>query len=679
MSNINTTIRKVYQQISRQGLGISSSKAYEHAKKYINSLSEEDREILEEKGLEGYQSGDAFVQKIVESIKENIDADEAKNIDDTSLFSVSMDKVSKMDLSQDAIDKALNDNQDITQAIQDEQDAQEAQNDQDGQVSTDGSNDASIPQSDEEKMFMQFLQAMYNDELMKSILDADGDNKISNEEAQNFIKNMNINGDKNNFTIGDVSDFFNKANGLLTEAEEWEKLEKESIEKGQGPADLPQNKSGISSNPYSPSYGSYTPSYGSDGKVTGGTQSGSMTPKEDLQEQIDEYKQQISDVNNGSDEEIQGMTEQAEASKEKMNEAIENDEKLTEEQKEQATELMEKLSEVDSQIADIDTQIASLQQELSAGEATLSSLESSMSSIPSAPASTGDAQADKQVQEQIEARKQELQSQIDEQKTKNEQLEEQIAQLEEQKATLEEQKATIEQGGEENQMSLEELKETASEQTVAAMDAYQEQTQQLNERKVEKVEEITENLNVAQQQLQEIETQENQAKDEQCQMTTNATFEEMLGFVLGVEGGLSNDPDDNGGLTNLGITQSTYSNWLKNQGMGDKSVENITVEEARQIYYTDYFVASGAENYLKEGNVAYAYALFDASVNHGTEGAKSLDRKAQGDLEAFMQARVELYKNIIANKPSQAKFRNGWQNRVNKLAKAVGLNITYTI
>ena len=36
-------------------------------------------------------------------------------------------------------------------------------------------------------------------------------------------------------------------------------------------------------------------------------------------------------------------------------------------------------------------------------------------------------------------------------------------------------------------------------------------------------------------------------------------YDDVLKTVLGFEGGYSNDPDDRGGETNLGITEGTYA------------------------------------------------------------------------------------------------------------------------
>ena len=65
-------------------------------------------------------------------------------------------------------------------------------------------------------------------------------------------------------------------------------------------------------------------------------------------------------------------------------------------------------------------------------------------------------------------------------------------------------------------------------------------------------------------------------------------FEQALKFVLEREGGYVNNPNDPGGATNKGITQSTYYNWLKAKGLPNKSVKLITDAEVKEIYYKNY-------------------------------------------------------------------------------------------
>ena len=161
--------------------------------------------------------------------------------------------------------------------------------------------------------------------------------------------------------------------------------------------------------------------------------------------------------------------------------------------------------------------------------------------------------------------------------------------------------------------------------------------------------------------------QEEQVSKTLAENSDNSGFDAMLEEVLKYEGGYVNDPDDRGGATNMGVTQGTYNSWLKSQGKSSQSVKNITKEEVKQIYYNNYFVASGADKYLAQGNSAYAFALFDAAINHGVGGAKKLHEQANGDVNKFMEARKQKYLNIVANNSSQKKFAKGWQNRWNNV------------
>jgi hypothetical protein len=144
----------------------------------------------------------------------------------------------------------------------------------------------------------------------------------------------------------------------------------------------------------------------------------------------------------------------------------------------------------------------------------------------------------------------------------------------------------------------------------------------------------------------------------------DGTFESALKNVLGSEGGYSNDPDDHGGPTNHGITQRTYDSWCSRNGKPQQDVKNITQEEVKNIYYNDYWLASGAD---KVSDPKMKLALFDTSVLHGVSGAKKIYKQSDGSVNGFLEARKNSYNEIVDNNPSQQKFYNGWMNRVNRL------------
>jgi lysozyme family protein len=86
-----------------------------------------------------------------------------------------------------------------------------------------------------------------------------------------------------------------------------------------------------------------------------------------------------------------------------------------------------------------------------------------------------------------------------------------------------------------------------------------------------------------------------------------------LEIVLGHEGGESDHPDDRGGHTNQGITQSTYNRWRDKHGQARQSVEHITREELVEIYFEQYWKPIRGD----ELPPAVAVAVFDCAINSG--------------------------------------------------------------
>ena len=138
-------------------------------------------------------------------------------------------------------------------------------------------------------------------------------------------------------------------------------------------------------------------------------------------------------------------------------------------------------------------------------------------------------------------------------------------------------------------------------------------------------------------------------------------FEKMLRMVLSHEGGYVNNPNDKGGETNKGITHTTYDNYRKNKGLPLRSVKYITDEEVSDIYYNNYYKASGAD---KINDPKLATYVFDTSVNMGVSRAKDFLDESGGNLEKFESLRRAKYEEFAKANPKQAEFLQGWQNRV---------------
>lgn len=89
------------------------------------------------------------------------------------------------------------------------------------------------------------------------------------------------------------------------------------------------------------------------------------------------------------------------------------------------------------------------------------------------------------------------------------------------------------------------------------------------------------------------------------------TFETAVNFVLDREGGFVDDPNDPGGATNFGISQSAYP---------DLNIKLITRENAADIYRQDYWDAMQLDNMPD----VLRLTLFDGAVNQGKARATKM-------------------------------------------------------
>lgn len=150
-------------------------------------------------------------------------------------------------------------------------------------------------------------------------------------------------------------------------------------------------------------------------------------------------------------------------------------------------------------------------------------------------------------------------------------------------------------------------------------------------------------------------------------VTMDNLFKKALAFVLKWEGGYANNPNDKGGATNKGITQNTYNNWLKTQGLTSKDIKNISNEEIEQIYYKNYWLAAGCNKMDK----VFAILVFDTAVNMGFGRAKEFLQTAEWKYpEKFIKARKDKYQEF-AQYGNQRIFLRGWLNRLADLEKYI--------
>lgn len=145
--------------------------------------------------------------------------------------------------------------------------------------------------------------------------------------------------------------------------------------------------------------------------------------------------------------------------------------------------------------------------------------------------------------------------------------------------------------------------------------------------------------------------------------------------------GYVNDPDDTGGETKYGIAKNANP---------DVDIKNLDLAQAKEIYFAKYWLDGGCDKLPYPLNVLH----FDGCVNHGNARAIKYLQMSLGispqtsnvgpkttalanSINVFsicasiIDLRTKFYKSIVANKPSQAKFLNGWLRRINEMANYV--------
>ena len=173
-------------------------------------------------------------------------------------------------------------------------------------------------------------------------------------------------------------------------------------------------------------------------------------------------------------------------------------------------------------------------------------------------------------------------------------------------------------------------------------------------------------------------------------------------WVLRVEGGASNDPDDRGGATNHGVTLATLQGLPDADGDGfrdgdidkdgDVDADDVNAQSqdsALEIYRRDFWLA----NHCEELPLPIALCMFDGAVNHGQGNGRRLVQRALGVepdgaigpvtlgaanncdvnffLSQYLSYRAEFYCDITKSDPSQNKFLRGWLRRLFLLQQTI--------
>lgn len=159
----------------------------------------------------------------------------------------------------------------------------------------------------------------------------------------------------------------------------------------------------------------------------------------------------------------------------------------------------------------------------------------------------------------------------------------------------------------------------------------------------------------------------------------SSKFETAIEVILNNEGGLSNNPNDRGGMTKFGISKASYPHI---------NIEKLTKEEAIKIYRKDFWDKFKLER-IKDQEVlnkvfnmcvlmgkARATLLFESTLiklgfNIPKDGILDdemihiINNYNSGTLIAKYKEELKKFiDRIVETNPSQKVFYKGWMNRI---------------
>ncbi len=112
-----------------------------------------------------------------------------------------------------------------------------------------------------------------------------------------------------------------------------------------------------------------------------------------------------------------------------------------------------------------------------------------------------------------------------------------------------------------------------------------------------------------------------------------ANFDSCVAYVLGHEGGLTQDKADPGGITNFGISlrflREVPEDNLKRAGIfgevTEDTIKNLTLDQAEKLYYSEFWLKAPYEKIM---NGIIGKYIFDMSVHHGLSRATKITQRA---------------------------------------------------
>ena len=166
-----------------------------------------------------------------------------------------------------------------------------------------------------------------------------------------------------------------------------------------------------------------------------------------------------------------------------------------------------------------------------------------------------------------------------------------------------------------------------------------------------------------------------------------ANFKLFLPKLIIEEGGYIDNPDDQGGPTNFGITLNTLTAYLKKYNTAVtasiQGLQNLTRQDAEAIYKKMYWDECGGDHlqnqsvaeifidwYINSGNIAIESTQEQLRIkSDGIVGCQTINtiNHFDADLVFFLvqKARIKFIEKYVEDNPGQKEFLTGWLNRIN--------------
>ena len=184
------------------------------------------------------------------------------------------------------------------------------------------------------------------------------------------------------------------------------------------------------------------------------------------------------------------------------------------------------------------------------------------------------------------------------------------------------------------------------------------------------------------------------------QQRSDALFYSTIPVVLKYEGGFTDNPNDRGGRTNMGITQRFLDTYKERARVNVDDVRHLKKEDVIELYRTEWNIYGFGK--LDNSNVMKI--VYDFSVNSGPQVAikymqRILNKKGKnlavdgyiGEntnravnsvdekwlVREILKARAEHCDRIVDKEPKQREFIKGWFKRINDIGKKSGCDTVF--